>query len=55
MNKVINRLFENSLSLYDFVSLYTIAILASNISLWFLVLIVPNMYFSGKMLNKVSK
>lgn len=54
MNKVLDRLFENSLSLYDLVSLYIIGLLAGTISLWLMVLIIPNMWFSVKMQRKAG-
>jgi hypothetical protein len=54
MNKVLNRLFENSLSLYDLVSLYIIGMLAGAVSLWAMLLIIPNMWFSVTMQRKAD-
>lgn len=54
MNKVMNRLFENSLSLYDLISLYMIGFLAGAVSLWLMLLIIPNMWFSVTMQRKAD-
>lgn len=54
MNKVMNRLFENSLSLYDLISLYMIGFLAGAVSLWLMLLIIPNMWFSVRMQRKAD-
>jgi hypothetical protein len=55
MNKLYERFFKNSLSLYDVISIQVIVVLAAFYNWFLLVLLFPNMVFSVRMAEKCTK
>ena len=47
-------LYENRLSLYDVLTVPLISYCAGEFSLWFLLLLIPNIIFSAAMTNRVE-